>query len=51
MSKALELAATAAVFQRQLSTDRAVRFVISQTGVGAEQAAQAVRFVMTSYKK
>jgi hypothetical protein len=51
MSKTLELAATVAIFHRQLSTDRAVRFVVQETGVTADAAERALRSVMISYKK
>ena len=51
MSKALEQTATVAIFHRQLSTDRAIRFVVSHTGVSADTAEQALRSVMISYKK
>ena len=50
MSATLELAAITAVFHRQLNTDRAVRHVITETGVSEAQALSALRQVMTGYK-
>jgi hypothetical protein len=49
MSK-IESAANTAIFQRQLSFDRAVRFVVRETGVQPEQAEQALRGVMLWYR-
>lgn len=46
----LEQAANTAIFERQLSFDRAVRFVIQETGVGTEQAQTALRGVMLWYR-
>ena len=51
MSTKLELAAIQAVFHRQLSTDRAVRYVTTEAGVSEDQALDAIRHVMVSYKK
>lgn len=50
MSQSLEQAAIEAVFHRQLSTERATRYVATQAGVSAEQALEALQFVMTSYR-
>lgn len=49
MSK-IEGAANTAIFERQLSFDRAVRFVVRETGVQREQAEQALRGVMLWYR-
>ena len=51
MSKEIQMAATVAVFQRQLNTDRAVRYVVDKTGADAAMATEAVKYVMVSYKK
>lgn len=50
MSLALQEAAIVAIFHRQLSTDRAVRFVTQQTGADESAAGQALRDVMTWYR-
>ena len=50
MNRALELAAVQAIFHRQYNTDRATRFVVKATGVSAQQAEQALRNVMLSYR-
>jgi len=50
MSASLEQAAIEAVFHRQLNTDRAVRYVTTETGVTSEQAQAALRYVMIGYK-
>jgi hypothetical protein len=50
MSATLEQAAIEAIYHRQLNTERAVRYVTTQTGVGAEQAMTALRQVMTVRK-
>lgn len=46
----IEQAANTAIFQRQLSFDRAVRFVVQETGVKREQAETALRGVMLWYR-
>jgi len=46
----VEQAANTAIFGRQLSFDRAVRFVIQETGVQREQAEKALRGVMLWYR-
>lgn len=46
----LEHAANTAIFQRQLPFQRAVRFVVQETGVAAEKAEQALRGVMLWYR-
>lgn len=49
MSK-LEQAANTAIFQRQLRFDRAVHFVVQETGVATEAAEKALRGVMLWYR-
>ena len=51
MSADLERFAVQAVFHRQLNTERAVRYVITKTGVGEAEALSAVRSVMVAYKQ
>lgn len=46
----LEHAANTAIFGRQMSFDRAVRFVVQETGVKREQAESALRGVMLWYR-
>ena len=46
----IEQAANTAIFERQLSFDRAVRFVVRETGVQPEQAQSALRGVMLWYR-
>jgi hypothetical protein len=46
----IEQAANTAIFQRQLPFDRAVRFVVQDTGVKREQAETALRSVMLWYR-
>ena len=50
MSRALELAATQAIFHRQYNTERATHFVVKSTGVTPQVAERALREVMLSYK-
>jgi hypothetical protein len=50
MSAILEMAAIQAVYHRQLNTDRAVRYVTTQTGVNEKQALDALRQVMVASK-
>jgi hypothetical protein len=51
MSANLELFAVQAVFHRQLNTERAVRYVITKTGVSQDEALSAVCSVMVAYKQ
>lgn len=46
----IEQAANTAIFERQLSFTRAVRFVVQETGVQREQAESALRGVMLWYR-
>jgi hypothetical protein len=46
----IEKAANTAIFERQLPFDRAVRFVVQETGVRREQAEIALRGVMLWYR-
>lgn len=46
----IEQAANTAIFGRQLSFERAVRFVVQETGVQREQAEKALRGVMLWYR-
>lgn len=50
MPKSLQQAAIVAIFHRQLSMDRAVRFVTQQTGVDESAAGQALQAAMTWYR-
>jgi hypothetical protein len=43
-------AAIVAIFHRQLSYDRAVRFVVNQTGVNSDAAERALSKAMTWYR-
>jgi hypothetical protein len=45
-----EQAANTAIFERQLPFDRAVRFVVRETGVKREQAENVLRSVMLWYR-
>ena len=51
MSATLEMAAIEAIYHRQLNTDRAVRHVITETGITEAEALLALRQVMTGYKR
>lgn len=50
MSQSLQQAAIVAIFHRQMSMDRAVRFVTQQTGADESAAGQALREAMTWYR-
>ena len=49
--KNLEQAAITAIFHRQMSFRQALSFVVRETGVAVQQADQALRGVMTWYRK
>lgn len=51
MSQEVMQAANQAVFQRQLGTNQAVKFVVRETGVSSADALSAVRQVTTFHKK
>ena len=50
MSKALETA-NEAIFQNQMTTEQAVRYVVKNADVDTQTAKQAVQEVMTGYKR
>jgi hypothetical protein len=47
MSESLKDAVIRAVFHRQLSTDRAVKLIVSETGVTPDAAVTALKQVLT----
>jgi hypothetical protein len=47
MSEQLKDAVIAAVFHRQLNTDRAVKFIVGETGVTPDTAVTALKQVLT----
>lgn len=49
MSKALETA-NEAIFQNQMNTEQAVRYVVKQADVDTQTARHAVQEVLTGYK-
>ena len=51
MSQAVMQAANEAVFQRQLNTYHAVKYVVRETGVNSAVAQEAVRQTVTWHKK
>lgn len=51
MSEQVINVANQAVFQLQLNTNEAVRYVVKEAGVDARTAGQALKEVMTGYKR
>lgn len=51
MSETTLAAANQAIFQLQLNTDEAIRYVIKNANVDPKSAGKAIKEVMTSYKK
>jgi len=50
MSEQVINAASQAVFQLQLNTNDAIRYVVKEVGVSPKEAGQALKQVMTGYK-
>ena len=50
MSEAALDKANEAIFQNQMSTDQAVRYVVKQAGVDSATARRAIQTVLTGYK-
>lgn len=50
MSEQVINAASQAVFQLQLNTNDAIRYVVREAGVSPKEAGQALKQVMTGYK-
>ena len=51
MSEQVINAAVQAVFQLQLNTNDAIRYVVREAGVSHKEAGQALKQVMTGYKE
>lgn len=51
MSENLINTATQAIFQLQLNTNDAIRYVIKEAGVDPKEAGQALKHVMVGYKQ
>lgn len=51
MSEQVINAASQAVFQLQLNTNDAIRYVVREAGVSPKEAGQALKQVMTGYKE
>jgi len=42
--------ANQAIFQLQLNTNEAIKFVVTHAGISAKEASQAIKDIMISYK-